>query len=397
MTDAQTGRTPTWRAVKRYLWLLGAVVPGMVGLAWLLVHFTGLAMFWWVGPLLAFVVVPVLDQLIGADDTQLPGNTLDDLENDVFYRWVNYLYLPNQYLSLMFACWLWSGGGWLTMTTVDKIGLMVTVGIVGGIAINAAHELGHRRATAEKRLSKIALAQTGYGHFFVEHNRGHHLRVATVEDPASARLGESVYHFIPRSVLGGLRSAWHLESARLAQAGKSRWSLRNEILNAWLLSAAIFAGLVAWFGVIVIPWLIGQAVIGVCLLETVNYLEHYGLRRQTLPNGRYERVTPRHSWNNNHLTTNLFLYHLQRHSDHHANPTRRYQALRHFEESPQLPAGYAAMILLAYFPPLWSRVMDKRVLAHYGGDVTQANIQPAKRAKVLAKFGAPATPTATAA
>ena len=378
MTDAQTGRTPTWRAVKRYLWLLGAVVPGMVGLAWLLVHFTGLAMFWWVGPLLAFVVVPVLDQLIGADDTQLPGDTLDDLENDVFYRWVNYLYLPNQYLSLMFACWLWSGGGWLTMTTVDKIGLMVTVGIVGGIAINAAHELGHRRATAEKRLSKIALAQTGYGHFFVEHNRGHHLRVATVEDPASARLGESVYHFIPRSVLGGLRSAWHLESARLAQAGRSRWSLRNEILNAWLLSAAIFTGLVAWFGVVVIPWLIGQAVIGVCLLETVNYLEHYGLRRQRLADGRYERVGQRHSWNSDTLIANVFLYHLQRHSDHHANPHKRYQTLRHSDQAPQLPTGYGSMLVLAWFPPLWRRVMDRRVLAHYGGDIRLAALQPDK-------------------
>jgi alkane 1-monooxygenase len=128
-------------------------------------------------------------------------------------------------------------------------------------------------------------------------------------------------------------------------------------------------------------------VIAFSLLEAVNYLEHYGLLRQTLPSGRFERVTPRHSWNNNHLTTNLFLYHLQRHSDHHANPTRRYQSLRHFEESPQLPAGYAAMILLAYVPPLWRLVMDKRVLAHYGGDVTLANIDPRKSAKVLAKYG----------
>lgn len=378
MTDAQTGRTPTWRAVKRYLWLLGAIVPGMVGLAWLLVQATGLQVFWWVGPMLAFVVIPVLDQLIGADETHLPGDTLEDLENDNFYRWVNYLYLPNQYLSLIFACWLWSGGGWLTMSTVDKIGLMVTVGIVGGIAINAAHELGHRRASAEKRLSKIALAQTGYGHFFVEHNRGHHLRVATVEDPASARLGESVYHFIPRSVLGGLRSAWHLEGVRLAQAGKSRWSLRNDILNAWLLSAAIFAGLVAWFGAVIIPWLIGQAIIGVCLLETVNYLEHYGLRRQRLADGRYERVGQRHSWNSDTLIANVFLYHLQRHSDHHANPQKRYQTLQHSDHAPQLPTGYGSMLVLAWCPPLWRRVMDGRVLAHYGGDIRLAALQPEK-------------------
>ena len=378
MTDAQTGSTPMWRAVKRYLWLLGAIVPGMVGLAWLLVQVTGSAVFWWVGPLLAFVVIPVLDQLIGADETGVPGGTIEDLENDNFYRWVNYLYLPNQYLSLIFACWLWSGGGWLTMTTVDKIGLMLTVGIVGGIAINAAHELGHRRASAEKRLSKIALAQTGYGHFFVEHNRGHHLRVATVEDPASARLGESVYHFIPRSVLGGLRSAWHLEGTRLAQAGRSRFSLRNDILNAWLLTAAIFVGLVAWFGPVIIPWLLGQAIIGVCLLETVNYLEHYGLRRQRLTDGRYERVGQRHSWNSDTLIANVFLYHLQRHSDHHANPHKRYQTLQHSDQAPQLPTGYGSMLVLAWFPPLWRRVMDRRVLAHYGGDIRLAALQPDK-------------------
>lgn len=376
MTDAQTDRTPTWRAVKRYLWMLGAIVPGMVGLAWPMVQLTGLQVFWWVGPMLAFVVIPVLDQLIGADETHVPSGTLEDLENDNFYRWVNYLYLPNQYLSLIFACWLWSGGGWLTMGTIDKIGLMVTVGIVGGIAINAAHELGHRRASTEKRLSKIALAQTGYGHFFVEHNRGHHLRVATVEDPASARLGESVYHFIPRSVLGGLRSAWQLEGARLAKAGTSRWSLRNDILNAWLLSAAIFAGLVAWFGAVIIPWLLGQAIIGVCLLETVNYLEHYGLRRQRLADGRYERVGQRHSWNSDTLIANVFLYHLQRHSDHHANPQKRYQTLQHCDQAPQLPTGYGSMLVLAWCPPLWRRVMDRRVLAHYGGDIRLAALQP---------------------
>ena len=379
MTDTQTGRTPTWRPVKRYLWMLGAIVPGMVGLAWLLVHLTGQQVFWWVGPMLAFVVIPVLDQLIGADDTSASGDIAEDLENDPFYRWVNYLYLPNQYLSLIFACWLFSGGGWLTMSTVDKIGLMVTVGIVGGIAINAAHELGHRRASAEKRLSKIALAQTGYGHFFVEHNRGHHLRVATPEDPASARLDESVYHFIPRSVLGGLRSAWHLESARLAQAGRSRWSLHNDILNAWLLSAAIFAGLVAWFGAVIIPWLIGQAIIGVCLLETVNYLEHYGLRRQRLADGRYERVGQRHSWNSDTLIANVFLYHLQRHSDHHANPQKRYQTLQHSDQAPQLPTGYGSMLVLAWCPPLWRRVMNPRVLAHYGGDIRLAALRPVRR------------------
>ena len=376
MLDADTGRTRRWRDAKRYLWVLGAVVPGLVGLAWLLVQLTGLTVFWWVGPMMAFVVVPILDQLIGTDDGYVTESALEQLESDSFYRWVNFLYLPNQYLSLIFACWLWAGGGWVTMTIADKIGLMVTVGIVGGIAINAAHELGHRRAKLEKRLSKIALAQTGYGHFFVEHNRGHHLRVATPEDPASARFGETVYHFIPRSVLGGLRSAWRLEGARLARAGKSRWSPSNDILNAWLLSAIIFVGLNIWFGWVITPFLIGQAIIGICLLETVNYLEHYGLRRQRTADGRYERVGQRHSWNSNTLMANVFLYHLQRHSDHHANPQKRYQTLQPSDNAPQLPTGYGSMLVLAWCPPLWHRVMDRRVLAHYGGDARLVATKP---------------------
>jgi alkane 1-monooxygenase len=129
-------------------------------------------------------------------------------------------------------------------------------------------------------------------------------------------------------------------------------------------------------------------VFGFSLLEVVNYLEHYGLLRQKLANGRYERCMPRHSWNSNHVASNVFLYNLERHSDHHANPTRRYQMLRHFEEAPQLPSGYGLMLGIAYIPPLWRKVMDKRVLAMYDGDVTKANIQPTKREKVLAKYAA---------
>ena len=361
---------PRWRDPKRYLWVLGAVVPALVFESWFLVQVTGLDLFWWFGPILAFVVIPVLDHLVGEDADNPPDRALGRLESDRFYRWVTYLYLPGQYLSLVFACWVWAGGGWVTLSVADKIGLMTTVGIIGGVAISAAHELGHRRSGLERRLSKIALAQTCYGHFFVEHNRGHHARVATAEDPASSRFGESLYHFILRSTLGGLRSAWQLERARFARIGKSPWSFRNDILNAWLLSLALFVVLVAWFGVTVLPWLIGQAVIGVCMLETVNYLEHYGLRRQRLANGRYERVRAVNSWNSNTVVANVVLFHLQRHSDHHAHPIRRYQALRHFDEAPQLPTGYATMMLIALCPPIWRRVMDWRVIAHYDGDAS---------------------------
>jgi alkane 1-monooxygenase len=372
-----------WSDPKRYLWLLGLVAPALVVSSWLAVLLTGLGIFWWSGPILTFVIIPVLDHLVGADAENPPDSALTWLENDPFYRWATYLYLPIQYLSLVLACWMWSGGGWVSMQFVDKLGLMVTVGGIGGIAISTAHELGHQRAQTEQRLSKLALAQTCYGHFFVAHNRGHHVLVATPKDPSSSRLGESMYAFIPRSAFGSLRNAWNLESRRLARTGHSRWSVHNEILNAWLMSAALFGMLIAVFGGVIVPWLIGQAIIGACLLEAINYIEHYGLRRKQLPDGRYERVRPEHSWNINTVVGNVFLFHLQRHSDHHAHPLRRYQALRHADEAPQLPAGYPTMLLLSAFPPLWRRVMDRRVLDHYGGDVRSASLNPRHERRLL--------------
>jgi alkane 1-monooxygenase len=260
------------------------------------------------------------------------------------------------------------------------------MGVVNGIGINTAHELGHKRDSLERWLSRIALAPTGYGHFFIEHNRGHHVRVATPEDPASSRLGESFWAFLPRTVIGSLRSAWGIEAARLDRMGRSHWTLRNDILGAWAMTVALFAGLTIVFGPVVLPYLLLQAVLGFSLLEVVNYLEHYGLLRQKKEDGRYERCRAEHSWNSNNVASNVLLYHLQRHSDHHANPTRRYQALRHVDEAPQLPTGYAGMIVLAWIPPVWRRVMDHRLVEHYGGDVNRANIQPRARKRVLRRY-----------
>jgi alkane 1-monooxygenase len=339
------------------------------------------------------VLIPLLDIVIGDDASNAPEDVVAWLEQDRYYRWITYLFLPLQFLTLFVGLWLMTRDGGLPV--VDRLGIATTLGMLNGIAINTAHELGHKKEHLERWFARIALAPCGYGHFFIEHNRGHHVRVATPDDPASSRLGESFWRFWPRTVFGSARNGWRLEKSRLRRMGKGTWTLRNDVLNAWAMTLVLWAVLVAVFGVGVLPYLVLQAALAFSLLEAVNYVEHYGLLRQTLPNGRPERVTPRHSWNNNHLTTNLFLYHLQRHSDHHANPTRRYQALRHFDDSPQLPAGYAAMILLAYFPPLWRRIMDKRVIAHYGGEVTLANIQPGKRATVLERYAA--TPRRSAA
>jgi alkane 1-monooxygenase len=377
-----------WHDPKRYAWLLGIIVPLAPFLAWGLVELTGFEWLWLLGPLLLFVAFPVLDIAVGLDAKNPPDSVLRWLEQDRYYRWCTYVFIPIQYGGLVLACWLWSSG---KLSLLPDLGLAFTIGVVGGIAINTAHELGHKRASSERWLSRVALAQTGYGHFFIEHNRGHHVRVATPEDPASSRLGESFWAFLPRTVSGSLRSAWGIEAARLDRLGKSHWSIHNDILSAWAMTIGLFAVLTIAFGPIVLPFLLLQAVIGFSLLEVVNYLEHYGLRRNKREDGRYERCLPEHSWNSNNVASNVLLYHLQRHSDHHANPTRRYQALRHVKEAPQLPTGYAGMIVLAWFPPLWRRVMDPRLLEHLDGDVTRANIQPSKREKIFARYGAAST------
>jgi len=381
--DPTVATARPWRDPKRYAWLLGLLIPTLPFLSWGLVHATGLGVFWFYGPMLVFGVFPPLDLALGMDRRNPPDDVIKWLEQDRYYRWCTYLYLPIQYAGLVFACWLWAYGH---LSTIDSIGLALTVAMVSGIAINTAHELGHKRASIERWLSRVALAQSGYGHFFIEHNRGHHVRVATPEDPASARLGESFYAFLPRTVIGSLRSAWELERVRLRRMDRRAWSVRNDILGAWAMTAALFAALVAGFGLVVLPYLLIQAVIGFSLLEVVNYLEHYGLLRQKVDDGRYERTRPEHSWNSNSATSNVLLYHLQRHSDHHANPIRRYQALRHVDDAPQLPTGYAGMILLAVIPPAWRRVMDHRVLAHYHGQLERANIKPRLRRRALERY-----------
>ena len=308
-TDSEAGARDIpdlqWRDRKKKLWLLGLVPPTALFVATALV-WAGNALgwqavtpaLWWIGPLLVYVLVPTLDVFVGPDGENPPEELVEALENDRYYRYCTYIYLPFQFATLVFACYLWSADNlsWLGIDgglgIVSKMGLALSVGVVAGIGINTAHEMGHKKVQLERRLSRIALAQSFYGHFYIEHNRGHHVRVATPEDPASARFGESFWAFLPRTVVGSVRSAWQLERARLERLGKPVWSLRNDVLSAWALSAVLFAGLIAVFGFGIAPSLVIQAVFGFALLEAVNYLEHYGLLRQRTANGRYERCSP---------------------------------------------------------------------------------------------------------
>jgi alkane 1-monooxygenase len=373
-----------WRDPKKYAWPLALIVPVLpfAGFAaWRAAG--GVSWGWWLTPAVVFGLLPLIDVLLGDDRGNPPEEIARQLQDVRYYRWLTYLYLPAQYAALVLCSAVWVRGG---LGAAGMAGLVLTAGIVNGIAINTAHELGHKREAVERWLSKVALAPTGYGHFCVEHNRGHHVRVATPEDPASARLGESFWAFWPRTVLGSLVSAWRLETRRFRLRGRSPWTWRNSVLNAWAMTAVLAAGLIAGFGPRVLPFFALQAVAGFSLLEVVNYLEHYGLCRQRTPAGRYEKVTPRHSWNSDRVLTNIFLFQLQRHSDHHANPLRRYQALRSFAESPQLPGGYATMVVLALITPLWRRIMDPKVLAHYGGDLSLANVHPAAARRLQARY-----------
>lgn len=226
-----------------------------------------------------------------------------------------------------------------------------------------------------------------YNHFRVEHPYGHHKRVATPEDPASSQMGESFYKFWPRTVFGGLKSAIEIEQRRLKRKGLGFLSKENELFHGWAMSAAYHALMIKTYGKKVIPYTMTQAFYGITLFEIINYIEHYGLKRAQKADGSYERTLPEHSWNNNNIVTNLFLYQLQRHSDHHAFPSRPFQALRNFDEAPVLPSGYATMLIPALIPPLWYKMMDKRVVAHYQGDLTRANIHLAKRQQIYQKYG----------
>ncbi|AXI04734.1 alkane 1-monooxygenase [Aquirhabdus parva] len=374
-----------WIDAKRYLWLLSPALP-VIGVGAMIIYrvvpkkMRGLA---WIGPIAIHVVIPILDRIIGEDKNNPPEEIVAKLERDPYYATIVKAFIPLQYLALFIGAYLYTRK---ETPAFDKLGIAISVGALNGIAITNAHENSHKSDKFNQIMSHLVLAPTAYGHFRVEHPYGHHKRVATPEDPASAQMGESFWRFLPRTVIGSFKSAIEIEKNRLARRGKTFWCLENELLQGWAMTAGLYSTLVAIFGRKVIPFIAIQAVYGFSLLEVINYVEHYGLLRAK-QNGKYERTKPEHSWNSNKIVTNLFLYQLQRHSDHHAHPTRSFQALRHFEDAPQLPSGYATMILPAYIPALWFRMMDKRVVEHYKGDLSKANILPAKRRALMKKYG----------
>lgn len=324
--------------------------------AWRSFHANGWMV--WIPLGIAFLLIPLLEVFIRPDGRNPDAAQEEMMRKDPVYDVLLYLVVPFQYLVLF----------WFLqdmrhdMPTVDRIGKLLVMGLYCGVfGINVAHELGHRVNKAEQWMAKALLLTSLYEQFYIEHNKGHHKNVATPGDPSSARMGEPLYLFWVRSISGVYTGAWHIANDEMKKQGLPAFHWKNEMLQLQLLEVLFCAAIAYFFGLPVMGYFIIAAIVGSLLLETVNYIEHYGLSRRPTTEGRYERTMPHHSWNSDHVVGRLLLFELSRHSDHHYMASRKYQILRHHDDAPQLPTGYPGSMLLATIPPLWFRVMNGKV------------------------------------
>ncbi|HEY1057095.1 MAG TPA: alkane 1-monooxygenase [Limnobacter sp.] len=373
-----------YRDNKKPLWLLAVVAPLAAPLGPVLYLNTGNTTWLWIFLALFYVGLPLLDRLFGEDRHNPPEAAVPRLEDDAYYRWVTYALVP-----ILTGCFVFNIAFLATepLAPVYWWAVAITTGSMLGFGLNVSHELGHKKRRLDQWLALWTQSLGAYGHFSIEHNRGHHRDVATPEDPASSKMGESIYRFMLRELPGAFKRAWQLEAERLERKGHSRWNARNEILQGLAMTALVHGSLVIAFGWPAVMALLVVSLWGAFQLTSANYIEHYGLLRKKLDNGQYERCQPHHSWNSNHLVSNLVVLQLQRHSDHHANPARGFQSLRDFPELPSLPSGYFAMFLVAYVPPLWFRVMNPRLLQAVGRDASRINFLPGKKAALVKEYG----------
>ena len=325
-------------------------------LAYVSFNSTGLLTY---APILeAFFLIPVLELFFKPSSKNITDAEEEMSKNDISYDIILYMFIPVIYLLI----WEFLVSMKEPISIVDKIGRISSLGLIcGGFGINIAHELGHRNTKYEQFFSKLLLLPSLYMHFFIEHNRGHHKRVSTVEDPSSARFGENIFSFWFRAVSFGYLSAWNLENTRLKRNGNNIISLKNEMLLYQIIQIIFLFSIYYVFGFELMLYFICCSVFGFLLLETVNYIEHYGLQRNKNDRGKYERVQPFHSWNSNHPIGRIMLFELSRHSDHHFNASRKYQILKNHKNTPEMPTGYPGMMLLSLIPPLWFYVMNHRV------------------------------------
>ena len=296
----------------------------------------------WLTPVVLFIGLPLIDLLAGTDTGETAAEGAEAAPFDNLLRgWL--------VVGALTHIWVLHHITTAPLSAVETTGLVVGMALVSATAsINIAHELMHRKRPLDRGIAELMMQSVTYPHFCVEHVLGHHRHVATPLDPGTARLGENLYAFLPRSVLGGLKSAVALERKRCERRAIPVYSLRNRNTRYLLGALALHAGVAAAFGPAGWLFFLAQGVGAFLLLEVINYVEHYGLLRVETSPGKYERVAPRHSWNANFRVTNWWLFNLQRHADHHANASRPYYRLRAMEGSPELPLGYPAMVLLAF-------------------------------------------------
>lgn len=370
----------------RWLWLVNAAVMPWVLLVGIIpAELTGNIAWLAIGYPLFYIGVPLLDRLLGQDPNNHSEEDVPALEADPYFK-------QALLFALVGSITAWCAGiyyaAWADLSWIGLFALSIACMGFGGGLINLGHEMGHKRGRSDRIGASIALGVALLPHFNVEHNRGHHRAIATPDDHASSRLGESFYRFVLREQPLTWLRGFRLEKERLNRKGQSFWSRDNEILPGVVIGVAFVSAVGLLFGLKIMAFVLFASWLGHLNLSLANYIEHYGLLRGKDASGRYEPPRPQHSWNQNALVSNLFTFQLQRHSDHHAHPSRSYQCLRHFEDVPQLPWGYYEMFLLAYIPPLWFKVMDERVLQWAGGDLEKTNLYAPARSRYEAKVKA---------
>ncbi len=313
--------------------------------------------------LFAFLIVPSVELLIPSNEKNLSAAEEQIAKEDKLYDIWLYAIVPFQYIAVYYFLQTVNDP---TINNWELIGRILAMGLLcGTFGINVGHELGHRRHLYERNMAKALLLTSLYMHFYIEHNKGHHKNVSTHEDPSSARKGESLYRFYLRTVIYGYISAWKIAADEQRKKGKPVFNVANQMIQFQCLQLLFVAIVFGVFGTFAGCCFLAAATIGFLLLETVNYIEHYGLERKKTAEG-YERAMPEHSWNSNHFLGRLLLFELSRHSDHHYQASRKYQLLRHHENAPQMPTGYPGMIILAMFPPLWFEIMHRRMARFQG-------------------------------
>jgi len=375
---------PLYVDKKRYAWLFSVVGPSLSLVGTVAVSAFQIGTWILFFPLAFFYVfVPFLDFFIGEDSSNPPESMVEDLEADPYYRWITYATVPILWIAVIFNCIFLCT---YSLSWLEWLATVIATGSVLGFGLNVSHELGHKLGKISRKIALFNTALGAYGHFSIEHNRGHHRHVSTPEDPASSKMGENIYQFMLREIPGAVSRAWRLEADRLQRQNQSAWHSDNEILQALLVTACIYGTLISLYGLKMVAVLIPVAIWGAFQLTSANYVEHYGIQRLKTSEGQYETCKPHHSWNSNHLVSNLVLFQLQRHSDHHTHPGRSYQSLRDYPELPSLPSGYFGMFFLAYIPPLWFKVMDPLLIKTLNSDVNRINFLPSAKQRLMHKF-----------